>query len=69
MGHEGAKLNNFNAVCLIIVAHEGEKFNEPSSGLTNQPCRHTETSQKIPYKIFKMEPSINVVLWGKKHTD
>ena len=29
MGHEGAKLNNFNAVCLIIVAHEGAKFNEP----------------------------------------
>ena len=29
MVHEGAKLNNFNAVCLIIVAHEGAKFNEP----------------------------------------
>ena len=36
MVHEGAKLNNFNAVCLIIVAHEGAKFNEPGDGLTNQ---------------------------------
>ena len=39
MVHEGAKLNNFNAVCLIIVAHEGAKFNEPGDGLTNQLCR------------------------------
>ena len=38
MVHEGAKLNNFNAVCLIIVAHEGAKFNEPGDGLTNQLC-------------------------------
>ena len=42
MVHEGAKLNNFNAVCLIIVAHEGAKFNEPGDGLTNQLCwRHS----------------------------
>ena len=63
MVHEGAKLNNFNAVCLIIVAHEGAKFNEPGDGLTNQLCRRRSAFVRgellrslkfyVPFSIFQ----------------
>ena len=51
MVHEGAKLNNFNAVCLIIVAHEGAKFNEPLGGLTNQLCWRHNACVKWGYSV------------------
>ena len=60
MVHEGAKLNNFNAVCLIIVAHEGAKFNEPGDGLTNQLCRrHSAFVREENLRGHKTLPPFN----------
>ena len=78
MVHEGAKLNNFNAVCLIIVAHEGAKFNEPGDGLTNQLCRcHSAFVREEnlrghktlpPFNCFNAVRPLDARFWGNEKT-